>query len=165
MGIQARCENGGLQRLGHQDIAWQSWSGFEVDKYEIVQIMATTQVQTVSTTGDKIKLVGAAALVVAALVAYYLLSKQGAIAQWGALLMGLGAAVAVFFTSEAGKELFAFGRDAWREVKKVVWPSRKESVQMTAYVFAFVLVMAIFLWLSDKTLEWLFYDLILGWRK
>lgn len=127
--------------------------------------MATTQVQTVSTTTDKIKLVGAVALVIAALVAYYLLSKQGVIAQWGALLLGLGAAVAVFFTSEAGKELFAFGRDAWREVKKVVWPSRKESVQMTAYVFAFVLVMAIFLWLSDKTLEWLFYDLILGWRK
>jgi preprotein translocase subunit SecE len=127
--------------------------------------MATTQVQTVSTTGDKIKLVGAAALVVAALAAYYLLSKQGVIAQWGGLLLGLGAAVAVFFTSETGKELFAFGRDAWREVKKVVWPSRKESVQMTAYVFAFVLVMAIFLWLSDKTLEWLFYDLILGWRK
>jgi len=127
--------------------------------------MATTQVQTVSTTGDKIKLVGAAALVVAALAAYYLLSKQGVIAQWGGLLLGLGVAVAVFFTSETGKELFAFGRDAWREVKKVVWPSRKESVQMTAYVFAFVLVMAIFLWLSDKTLEWLFYDLILGWRK
>ena len=127
--------------------------------------MATTKVQTVSTTTDKIKLVGAVALVIAALVAYYLLSKQGVIAQWGALLLGLGAAVAVFFTSEAGKELFAFGRDAWREVKKVVWPSRKESVQMTAYVFAFVLVMAIFLWLSDKTLEWLFYDLILGWRK
>ena len=127
--------------------------------------MATTQVQTVSTTGDKIKLVGAAALVVAALAAYYLLSKQGVIAQWGGLLLGLGAAVAVFFTSETGKELFAFGRDAWREVKKAVWPSRKESVQMTAYVFAFVLVMAIFLWLSDKTLEWLFYDLILGWRK
>ena len=71
--------------------------------------MATTQVQTVSTTGDKIKLAGAVALVVAALAAYYLLGKQGAIAQWGALLLGLGGAVAVFFTSEAGKELFAFG--------------------------------------------------------
>ena len=126
--------------------------------------MATTQVETVSTTADKIKLVGAAALVVAALAAYYLLGKQGVAAQWAGLLLGLGAAVAVFFSSETGKELFAFGRDAWREVKKVVWPSRKESVQMTAYVFAFVLVMAIFLWLTDKTLEWVFYDLILGWR-
>jgi preprotein translocase subunit SecE len=67
-------------------------------------------------------------------------------------------------TSESGKAV-AFGRDAWREVKKVVWPTRKEAIQMTAYVFAFVVVMALFLWLTDKTLEWVFYDLILGWKK
>jgi preprotein translocase subunit SecE len=127
--------------------------------------MATTQVQTVSTTGDKLKLAVAAALVIAALAAFYLLAKQGPIAQWGSLVGGLVAAVVVFFTSESGKELFAFGRDAWREVKKVVWPARKEAIQMTAYVFAFVFVMALFLWLTDKTLEWVFYDLILGWKK
>ncbi len=114
---------------------------------------------------DKAKLAGAAALVVAALAAFYLLTKQGQIAQWGALVVGLAAAVAVFLTSEPGKQLFAFGQDAWREVKKVVWPSRKEAIQMTAYVFAFVFVMALFLWLTDKTLEWVFYDLVLGWRK
>ncbi|MCY7307106.1 MAG: preprotein translocase subunit SecE, partial [Rhodoferax sp.] len=92
-------------------------------------------------------------------------SKQGPLAQWVALFVGLIAAVAVFFTSEPGKELFAFGRDAIREVKKVVWPSRKEAIQMTAYVFVFVFVMALFLWLTDKTLEWVLYDLVLGWRK
>ncbi|MBL8339352.1 MAG: preprotein translocase subunit SecE [Rhodoferax sp.] len=127
--------------------------------------MATSQVQTVVSPADKAKLAAAAALVVAALAAFYLLSKQGQIAQWGALLVGLAAAVVVFFASEPGKELAAFGRDAWREVKKVVWPSRKEAIQMTLYVFGFVVVMALFLWLTDKTLEWLFYDLILGWRK
>ena len=127
--------------------------------------MATSQVQTVVSPADKAKLAGAAALVVGALAAFYLLAKQGQIAQWGALLVGLGAAVAVFFASEPGKELFSFGRDAWREVKKVVWPSRKEAIQMTLYVFGFVVVMALFLWLTDKTLEWLFYDLILGWRQ
>ena len=127
--------------------------------------MATPQVQTVSTVGDKAKLGAAIALVLSALAAFYLLSKQGQVAQWGALVFGLAAAVFVFFTSEPGKELFAFGRDAWREVKKVVWPARKETMQMTAYVFAFVLIMALFLWLTDKTLEWLFYDLILGWKK
>jgi preprotein translocase subunit SecE len=127
--------------------------------------MATSQVQTVSTGVDKAKLGVAAALMVAALAAYYLLAKQGQIAQWGGLLVGMAAAVTVFFSSEPGKELFAFGRDAWREVKKVVWPARKEAIQMTAYVFAFVVIMALFLWLTDKTLEWVFYDLILGWRK
>jgi len=127
--------------------------------------MATTQVQTVSTSADKAKLAAAAALVVAALAAFYLLAKQGPWVQWGALLVGLAAGVAVFLTAESGKALLAFGRDAWREVRKVVWPERKEAVQMTVYVFVFVLVMAVFLWLTDKTLEWLFYDLILGWKK
>ncbi len=127
--------------------------------------MATPQVETVSTGVDKAKLGAAAALVVAALAAYYVLGKQGQLAQWGALLLGLAVAIVVFFTSEPGKALYAFGRDAWREVKKVVWPSRKEAIQMTAYVFGFALLMAMFLWLTDKTLEWLFLDLILGWKK
>ena len=127
--------------------------------------MANPQVETVSTGADKAKLATAAVFVVLALTAFYLLSKQGSLAQWGALLVGLAIAVVVFFTSEPGRALLAFGRDTLREVKKVVWPARKEAIQMTVYVFVFVLVMAVFLWLTDKTLEWLFYDLILGWRK
>lgn len=127
--------------------------------------MANPQVETVNTGTDKAKLVATAVFVVLALAAFYLLNKQGALAQWGALLVGLAIAVVVFLTSEPGKALVAFGRDTLREVKKVVWPARKEAIQMTAYVFVFVLVMAVFLWLTDKTLEWLFYDLILGWRK
>jgi preprotein translocase subunit SecE len=127
--------------------------------------MATTQVETVSTSADKAKLAAALALLVGSLVAFYLLARQGQIAQWGALIVGLVAAVVVFLTAEPGKQFVAFGRDAWKEVKKVVWPTRKEAIQMTAYVFAFVVIMALFLWLTDKTLEWLFYDAILGWKK
>ena len=127
--------------------------------------MATSQVETVTTGADKAKLGVAAALVIAALAGFYLLGKQGSIVQWGALLVGLAAAIVVFITSESGKEFVAFGRDSWKEVKKVVWPSRKEAVQMTLYVIGFCAVMALFLWLTDKTLEWVFYDLILGWKK
>ncbi|UJW80930.1 preprotein translocase subunit SecE [Hydrogenophaga sp. SL48] len=127
--------------------------------------MATSEVQTVNTSADKAKLAGAAALLLGAFVAFYLLSGKGALAQWAALIVGVVAAVAVFGVSESGRQLVAFGRDAWRETKKVVWPARKEAMQMTAYVFAFVFVMALFLWLTDKTVEWLFYDVILGWRK
>ena len=127
--------------------------------------MATSQVETVSTGADKAKLGAAVALVIAALAGFYLLGKQGPVAQWGALIVGLAAALVVFVTSESGKEFVAFGRDSWKEVKKVVWPTRKESIQMTAYVIAFCAVMALFLWLTDKTLEWVFYDLILGWKK
>ena len=127
--------------------------------------MATSQVETVSTGADKARIAIAVALVLAALVGFYMLGRQGQVAQWGVLIVGLAAAVVVFMTSEPGKQFIAFGRDSWREVKKVVWPARKEAMQMTAYVFAFVAIMSIFLWTTDKTLEWVFFDLILGWRK
>lgn len=127
--------------------------------------MANIPVETVNTAADKARLAVAGVLVVAALVGFYSLTKQGPVTQWAALVVGLGAAVVVFFTSESGRQLLAFGREAWREVRKVVWPARKEAVQMTIYVFVFVLIMAMFLWMTDKTLEWVFYDLVLGWRK
>jgi preprotein translocase subunit SecE len=127
--------------------------------------MATSEVQTVNATADKLRVALAVTLVVLSLVAFYMLTKQGAWVQWAALLVGLASAVVVFLTSESGKQLVAFGRDAVREVKKVVWPERKEAIQITAYVFVFVFAMALFLWLTDKTLEWVFYDLILGWKK
>ena len=127
--------------------------------------MATSEVQTVNATADKMRIALALLLVVLSLAAFYMLTKQGVWVQWAALLVGLAAAVVVFLTSESGKQLVAFGRDAVREVKKVVWPERKEAIQITAYVFVFVFVMALFLWLTDKTLEWVFYDLILGWKK
>jgi preprotein translocase subunit SecE len=119
----------------------------------------------VTTGADKAKLAVAVLLLIGALAAYYGLAKQGALAQWGALIVLLLAGVAAFFTSEHGKALIAYGRDSVREVKKVVWPTRKEATQMTGYVFAFVVVMAVFLWTTDKTLEWVLYDLILGWKR
>lgn len=127
--------------------------------------MASTQVETVTTGADKVRLGLVALLIIGALTAFYLLAKEGPLAQWGALIVGLVLAAVVFFTSESGKRLVAFGRDSWREVQKVVWPTRKEALQTTAFVFAFAVVMALFLWLTDKTLEWVLYDLVLGWRK
>jgi preprotein translocase subunit SecE len=127
--------------------------------------MSNPQVETVTTAADKAKLAGAVILLVAALVAFYALGKQGAIAQWAALIVLLAAAAGAFFTSESGKALIAYGQDSMREVRKVVWPTRKEAMQMTGYVFAFVVVMALFLWLTDKTLEWVLYDLVLGWKR
>ncbi|MGL6110064.1 MAG: preprotein translocase subunit SecE [Rubrivivax sp.] len=124
-----------------------------------------TQVETVSTSADKAKLAGAAVLLVGAVAVFYLLGKQDLWLRALALIALLAAAVALYFTSESGKQLIAFGRDSVREAKKVVWPTRKEAMQMTGYVFAFVFVMALFLWVTDKTLEWVLYDLVLGWKR
>jgi preprotein translocase subunit SecE len=122
------------------------------------------QVETVSTAADKAKLAVAALLLVGSVVVFYSLGQQDLWVRVLALLATMAAAVVVFFTSEPGKQLIGFGRDSVREVKKVVWPTRKEAGQMTLYVFGFVVVMALFLWLTDKTLEWVIFSLILGWR-
>ena len=124
--------------------------------------MASANIETVNQTGDVVKSTLAALLAVLSVVAFYYLREQGGLVQWASLLGGLFLAVIVFFTSIHGKQLIAFGKDATREVQKVVWPTRKEATQMTIYVFAF---MATFLWFTDKTLEWVIYDLILGWKK
>jgi preprotein translocase subunit SecE len=130
-----------------------------------VNVMNAPQVETVSTNADKTRLIAAGLLLLGGLVAFYLLSAQGPYAQWGALLVLLAGAVAVFFASESGKALIAYGRESVKEFYKVVWPTRKEAGQMTGYVFAFVVVMALFLWMTDKTLEWVLYDLVLGWKR
>ena len=123
------------------------------------------EVETVSTGADKAKLAAAAVLLVGGIVAFYALGQKDLWVRVGALLVLLAAAVAVFFTAESGKQLIAYGRDSVKEVKKVVWPTRKEAMQMTGYVFAFVFVMALFMFITDKTLEWILYDLILGWKR
>ena len=130
-----------------------------------LKAMSNPPVETVSTGADKAKLAVAGLLVIGAVVAFYALGQQDQWVRIVALLGLMAVAVGVFFTSETGKQLIAYGQDSAKEVKKVVWPTRKEATQMTGYVFAFVFVMALFLWLTDKTLEWAVYQLILGWRR
>ncbi len=126
--------------------------------------MATSDIETVGAAANTAKLVAAVGLALAGFVAYFMLSARGSTVQWSSLLAGVVLGVVVFLSSYTGRNFLAFVRDAKREVEKVVWPTRRESRHMTLYVFAFVFVMALFLWLTDKTLEWFLYDLILGWR-
>jgi preprotein translocase subunit SecE len=114
---------------------------------------------------DIAKLVLAAALVVGGIVAYYWLGDSALVLRILAVLAGVIAGAVVAWFSAPGREFSVFAGEAVAEVKKVVWPSRKETMQTTAAVFAFVVVMAVFLWISDKTLEWVLYELILGWKK
>ena len=123
------------------------------------------QIETISTGADKAKLAVAGVLVIAAVVVFYMLARQDLWVRVAALAVLMIAAVAAFFTSESGKQLIAYGRDSIKEVKKVVWPTRKEALQNTAMVFGFVFLMAFFLWVTDKTLEYVLYDLILGWKR
>ena len=93
-----------------------------------------TTVETVSTAADKAKLAAAGVLLIGSIVAFYALSNQDLWLRIVALLALIAAAVATFFFTEPGRQLVAFGRDSVREVRKVVWPTRKEAMQMTGYV-------------------------------
>jgi len=125
----------------------------------------TTTAEGKMATADIAKLAIAGLLVLAGIAGYYYLSDSALILRVLAVLAGLiGGAVVAYF-STPGREFAVFAGEAVAEVKKVVWPTRKETIQTTAAVFAFVVVMAVFLWISDKTLEWVLYELVLGWKK
>ena len=114
---------------------------------------------------DKLKLSIAVALVVAGVAGFHILGKQPLVLGVLSVMAGLAAGGAVAWFTDPGRRFAVFVQDAVTETKKVVWPTRKETMQMTGIVFVFVVVMAIFLWLTDKSLEWMVYDLILGWKK
>jgi preprotein translocase subunit SecE len=103
---------------------------------------------------DKLKLVIAALIVVAALAGYYYFSASPMIARIGIILAGFVVAAAVGWTSAQGKQFHAYVKDSIAEAKKVVWPARKETMQVTGVVVAFVIVMALFLWVVDVGLMW-----------
>jgi preprotein translocase subunit SecE len=113
---------------------------------------------------DKIKLALALALVGAGIAGFYASLRSGAGCSRAVGSDRRRRGVAVAWQTEPGQRFVAFAREAIVETRKVVWPTRKETVQTTGIVFAFVVVMAIFLWLTDKSLEWVLYDLILGWK-
>ena len=103
---------------------------------------------------DKIKLGLAVLLVIAGVAGFYVLKDSAAILRVASVLAGLVAAALVAWTSAPGREFFVYAQESVAETKKVVWPSRKETVQTTGMVLAFVLVMAIFLWIVDALLVW-----------
>jgi len=114
---------------------------------------------------DKVKIGFAVVLVGLGVWGFYRLGDSALVLRVLSVLAGLLAAGAVAWWGEPGKQFAVFAGESVAEVKKVVWPTRKETIQTTAAVFAFVVVMAIFLWITDKGLEWLLYDLIMGWKK
>ncbi len=126
--------------------------------------MATQNIETVTSIADRAKIALAIAAVVLGVVGFYALAQMPMIARVGSVLGGLVVGVVVAWSSGPGRRLFGFLQDSLAEARRVVWPTRKETTQMTMIVFAFVVVMAIFLWLVDQSLQWILYDLLLGWK-
>ncbi len=126
--------------------------------------MANPSVEAVDTSSDKLMVIAGVLLVLAGFVGFFWLSGQEWYVRGAALAVGVVAGVVVSLLSSSGKGFIAFAKDSYKEVRKVVWPTRKEATQTTLVVFGFVLVMAVLLWLSDKSIEWVIFSAILGWK-
>jgi preprotein translocase subunit SecE len=110
---------------------------------------------------DKLKLLLAGLLVVAGLAGFYLLGDQVAmVLRVLSVLAGVGLALAVVRMTGPGQQMFALGQESIVEARKVVWPTRRETLQMTGVVLLFAVVMAVFLWLVDSLLGWLIQNLM-----
>ena len=101
---------------------------------------------------DKIKFFVAFLLAAAGIAGFYYLHDSAAVIRLASVLVGLLLAAVVAWTSEPGKRFFVFGKDSIAEAKRVVWPSRKETLQTTGVVILFTIIMALFLWAVDASL-------------
>jgi len=104
---------------------------------------------------EKIKLVLALLLSVAGVAGFYLLADQALVVRILAVLGGFAVAIAVLWTTALGQQGFTFASESAAEVRKVVWPTRKETIQTTVTVFILVVLVALFLWVVDVGFLWM----------
>jgi preprotein translocase subunit SecE len=126
--------------------------------------MATQNIETVTSKSDLFLVTLAVLAAVGGVLGFTFLTEQPTLARVGVLIGGLVLALVIAWFSQSGKRFLAYARESYEETKRVVWPSRKETVTTTGIVFGFVVIMAIFLFLVDKSLEWVLYDTLLSWR-
>ena len=104
---------------------------------------------------DRLKIALAFACIALGVFGYYYFSESAMVLRVLMVLAGMVAAGGVAWMSAPGKEFFAFAQEAWAEAGRVSWPTRKETLQTTGIVFAFVVVMALFLFGVDTMLAWI----------
>jgi preprotein translocase subunit SecE len=126
--------------------------------------MTTQNIETVGSKAASALVALAVAAVLAGVLGFSFLTGQPMLNRVGILAGGIVLGIGIAWFSPQGKRFLAFAREAYDETRRVVWPTRKETVSMTGIVFALVVVMALFLFLVDKLLEWGLYNLLLGWR-
>lgn len=110
---------------------------------------------------DKLKLGAALLLIAAGVAGFYMLPADQNALRVAAVVAGVLLAAAVIWFSAPGRLFVDYARDSVKEAEKVVWPTKKETWQITGVVFLFAFVLALFMWLVDSGLTWLFYDVLL----
>ncbi len=113
-----------------------------------------SNVETASVKLDTIKLGLALLILIAALVGFYLYADQALLYRVIGILTATGISVSIALQTEKGRQIWGYFQDAQIEVRKVVWPTRQETVQTTLLVIGMVIIVAIILWLLDMFLGW-----------
>jgi preprotein translocase subunit SecE len=109
---------------------------------------------------EKIKMAVAALIAVGGIAAFYALADRPTVIRLAALMGAWAVAIGLMWFTESGRTFLAFARESWEEAKRVVWPTRKETLQTTGVVFVFVFTMALFLWMVDTGLLWITQKLL-----
>lgn len=113
-----------------------------------------TNTETQGSFFDTVKLLIAAALLVVAILGYYYFPDESLLYRVLGMLAVIAVAIGVVLTTVKGKNLVGFMGSARTEVRKMVWPTRAETMQTTLMVFILVVLLAIFLWFVDMLLGW-----------
>jgi preprotein translocase subunit SecE len=109
---------------------------------------------------DNIKLIVAVLLIAGGIGGFYYYADQSQLLRVAGLLVIAGVAIAIAMQTQLGRGIWEFATDARAEVRKVVWPTRQETVQTTLVVVVVVLLVAIILWVLDMTLLWAVRSLV-----
>ena len=111
---------------------------------------------------DKLKLTGAMLVIVAGIAVFYWFGDTSVLFRAGIVIISVIAAAGLALTSSPGQAAWQFAVGSRTEVRKVVWPSRRETAQGTLVVIVMVVVFGIYLWMLDTLSFWVIYDLFLG---
>ena len=104
---------------------------------------------------DTVKLLGSVLILLAGIVSYYYLNQISIVFRVLIILVSVAISLVIFFQTQRGKVLWEFFQGSRVEIKKVIWPTKQETLQTTLTVFVFVLIMGIFFWLLDFLLLFL----------
>jgi len=113
------------------------------------------KVNTANSSADTLKWGGVIVLLCASMVGFYYFSEQSLLLRVIALLIAVGISAFIAFQTEKGRNTWDFMRASHTEVRKVVWPTRQETLQTTGVVLVMVVFVALIIWFLDTILLWL----------